>query len=65
VPELMLAYTYPISGPGHELLLASGDTGTAHADFFNAWDPDTLAGEIRSCLHRQVICGVASNRPTS
>lgn len=65
VPQLMLAYTYPISGPGHDLLLASGTTGSAHADFFNAWDPDTLAGEITSCLHREVICGVASNRPTS
>ena len=63
VPQLMLALSYPIRGPGHDLKLASGDTGTAHADFFNAWDPEALEREISSCLHRQVVCGVASNRP--
>ena len=55
--------TYPIRGPGHDLKLASGETGTAHADFFNAWEPEALQREIESCLHREVVCGVASNRP--
>ncbi|MCB1027462.1 MAG: DUF1996 domain-containing protein [Microthrixaceae bacterium] len=63
VPQLMLAYSYPIRGPGHDLKLASGETGTAHADFFNAWEPEALQREIESCLHREVVCGVASNRP--
>jgi Domain of unknown function (DUF1996) len=62
VPQLLLTITYPITGTGHDLSLASGSVLTGHADFFNAWDEDKLHTEVSSCIHRGLTCGVASNR---
>lgn len=62
VPELVVEVRYPIHGDGHDLVLASGQTITAHADFMNGWDQDKLEREVRTCLSRGRICGVVSNR---
>ena len=62
VPQLMLTIAYPVSGPGHELSLASGSIYSGHADFFNGWRPADLAREVTLCLNRSQTCGVASNR---
>ncbi len=62
IPQLTLTISYPITGGGHDLRLASGDTITAHADFLNAWDEDKLAGEVEMCLHRGVVCNITSGR---
>ena len=62
MPQLLLTITYPITGDGHELSLASRSVLTGHADFFNAWDEDKLRTEVSSCIHRGLTCGVASNR---
>jgi hypothetical protein len=62
IPQLLLAITYPVTGPGHALTLSSGSVLTAHADFFNAWDRDKLRTEVSACLHRDITCGVASTR---
>lgn len=62
IPQLLFTVTWPITGPGHDLSLASGSLLTGHADFFNAWDEDKLATEVDTCIHRGLICGVASNR---
>lgn len=58
VPELEFVVEYPFWGDPSGLRLASGETFTAHADFFNAWDEEKLAGEIRLCIHADVVCGV-------
>ena len=62
VPQLTFAITYPISGHGHDLTLASGSTLTLHSDFMNAWDSEGLGREIELCIHRSVVCGLSSNR---
>jgi Domain of unknown function (DUF1996) len=62
MPQLLLTITYPVTGTGHDLSLASGSLLTGHADFFNAWDEDKLRTEVASCIHRGLTCGVASNR---
>ncbi|MCB1269486.1 MAG: hypothetical protein KDB19_15310, partial [Microthrixaceae bacterium] len=62
VPQLTVSIKYPISGPGHDLRLASGSVHTAHGDFFNGWVPAALEREIRSCIRRGVVCDLASNR---
>ena len=62
MPQLTVAIKYPISGPGHDLTLASGNVYSAHGDFLNAWDPDALRREVEHCLHRDVVCDLASNR---
>jgi len=62
VPQLLLAISYPVTGGGHDLAMASGSVLTAHADFFNAWDPDKLRTEVETCLDRGLVCDVASTR---
>lgn len=62
VPQLTVSITFPISGPGHDLRLASGSVHSAHGDFFNAWEPDALKEQIRICIRRQLVCELASNR---
>jgi Domain of unknown function (DUF1996) len=61
VPQLLLAVGYGVTGPA-DLSLASGSLVTAHADFFNGWDEDKLATEVRDCIRGEVTCGVVSNR---
>jgi hypothetical protein len=63
IPQLLLTISYPITGRGHDLSLASGSLLTGHADFFNAWDEDKLRTEVATCIKRGVTCGVVSNRP--
>jgi hypothetical protein len=65
MPQLTVTVRYPIAGPGHELTLASGSTFGAHADFLNAWDEHELTQQVNLCLHRDVVCNVASNRGQS
>jgi hypothetical protein len=62
VPQLTMSVKYPIWGPGHALSLASGGVHSAHGDFFNAWDPAGLRREVEGCIHRDVVCDLASNR---
>jgi hypothetical protein len=65
VPQLTVAVTFPITGPGHDLRLASGPVFSAHGDFLNAWDPNGLAREITQCIGRDAVCDLASNRQES
>ncbi len=62
VPQLTLSIAYPITGPGHKFTLASGSIHSGHADFYNGWRPADLQREISTCLHRNQVCGVSSNR---
>jgi hypothetical protein len=62
LPQLTVSVAFPIWGAGHDLTLASGSIYSAHGDFLNAWEPDGLAREVASCIHRQVVCDLASNR---
>ena len=62
VPQLTVSIKFPVSGPGHDLRLASGNVYSAHGDFLNAWDPAALRREVDQCIHRQVVCGLATNR---
>lgn len=37
--------------------LSSGNGWSAHADFFNAWEPTALDARVRDCLHVRIKCG--------
>lgn len=63
VPQLEFIIEYPFHGDASDLRLASGETFTAHADFFNAWDPEALATDVRYCINADVVCGVAQLGP--
>jgi hypothetical protein len=62
IPQLTVSVAFPISGGGHDLTLASGSVYSAHGDFLNGWEPAGLAREIEQCIHRDVVCDLASNR---
>jgi len=62
VVQMQFSVEYPVWGPTDGLVLASGGLTTGHADFMNGWDQEKLASEVRLCLHREVVCGVASGR---
>lgn len=62
LPQLTFAITYPVSGPGHDLTLASGSPYGIHSDFVNAWNQDELESKVALCIHRDAVCGLSSNR---
>jgi hypothetical protein len=62
LPQLTMSIKYPISGPDHDLRLASGNVHSAHGDFINSWDMDGLEREVRQCIHREAVCDLVSNR---
>lgn len=62
VPQLQFSVEYPAWGDPQGLMLASGGLLSGHADFMNGWDQRRLETEVRLCLHREVVCGVASGR---
>jgi hypothetical protein len=58
VPELSLVLQYPpLSGP---VALSSGSVYTAHADFLNAWDEETLERLVTRCLNARRPCGLGA-----
>jgi hypothetical protein len=62
IPQLQFSVEYPVTGPTDGLELSSGGLLTGHADFYNVWEPERLEREVRTCLHRGAVCGVASGR---
>lgn len=62
IPQLAVAVAFPISGPGHDLSLASGNIYSAHGDFLNGWSPAGLKRELDACLRRGAICDLGTNR---
>jgi hypothetical protein len=56
IPEIALIYRYPVTGT-HAFELASGSVYSAHADFFNGWDQETLETLVNTCLNRLRHCG--------
>lgn len=62
IPQLELSIRFPVSGPGHELSLASGSIYSAHGDFLDGWKPAALRREVTACINRGAVCDLASNR---
>lgn len=58
IPQLQMAIDFP-PVPAEGLSLSSGDTATAHADFWNTWDQEKLEREVALCLNRDLVCGVS------
>jgi hypothetical protein len=58
VPAIAQIYRYPTRG-GEGFSLASGGQWSAHADFFNAWNPGALRRLVDGCLNALVHCGRA------
>lgn len=56
LPQLEFHVRYPPPESRADLHLASGSILTAHADFFNAWDPDKLANEVQVCIGEDAYC---------
>lgn len=56
VPLISLNLHYPVRG-GPAMSLSSGPYYTAHADFFEAWQPGALSALVSRCLNAAVHCG--------
>jgi hypothetical protein len=57
LPLLLLKVKYDIhNGARGGLSLASGSIYSVHGDFFNVWDPPTLASLISRCIDMGVSC---------
>jgi hypothetical protein len=59
LPQLEFVVSYSFDGDVDDLRLASGPLETAHADFFNAWEPEKLAEEVEYCINLDVYCSAA------
>ena len=59
IPQLQFAVDWPAPESVDDLVLASGDIHTGHADFWNAWDQPKLEREVTACLHRDLPCTVS------
>jgi Domain of unknown function (DUF1996) len=56
LPAIELIYRYPTQG-AEGFTLASMGQFSAHADFFNAWNPGQLKKLVNGCLNALVHCG--------
>jgi hypothetical protein len=56
VPMLEFKIAFPISGDMSQVHLASGRGYTWHFDFFNEWDPATLATLVTHCIDGGLQC---------
>ncbi len=56
VPAVQINLRYPTVG-GSGFALTSGGQVSAHADFFNAWDQQTLQALVDGCLNALRHCG--------
>ena len=61
VPRIMIILHYVGVHDGTKVMLMSGPTYTAHADFMNAWDPATMANLTTTCVNAGINCKVADN----
>jgi hypothetical protein len=55
--HLRVGVHYPEGVGGADVTLSSGGPQTAHADFFNAWDPAAQARLVKACLNAAAKCG--------
>jgi hypothetical protein len=56
VPMLEFKMAYPTSGDLSHFHLSSGSGYSFHFDFFNAWDPATLAALVKHCVVGGLQC---------
>ncbi|MEV6609338.1 DUF1996 domain-containing protein [Kutzneria sp. NPDC051319] len=56
VPMLEFKIAFPVSGDMSQVHLASGRGYSWHYDFFNAWDPPTLAALVKHCINGGLQC---------
>lgn len=58
LPMILMIIDYPNAKGGSGFTLSSGPWYTFHADFVNAWHPDSLQGLIDSCIKTDSRCRV-------
>ena len=56
VPMLEFKIAFPVSGDMSQVHLSSGRGFSWHFDFFNAWDPATLATLVTHCIDGGLQC---------
>jgi hypothetical protein len=62
LPRISLKIKYPVASSS-AITLASGSTFTAHADFWNAWQPAGIRYLVDKCLNAGISCGTSPIAP--
>lgn len=57
LPRLLERFEYAVGTTTGAIALASGETYTAHADFWNTWDQPSLVFLVANCLNKGIDCG--------
>ncbi len=66
LPMIEFKMAFPVSGDLSQLRLSSGRGFSFHYDFFNDWDPATLAAMVTHCVNGGLQCdprGYDQNQP--
>ncbi|WP_204745396.1 DUF1996 domain-containing protein [Glycomyces paridis] len=56
VPMIEFKIHWPVEGDMSQVRLASGQASSWHYDFFNAWEPETLAAMVEHCINGGLQC---------
>ncbi|MEV0729880.1 DUF1996 domain-containing protein [Polymorphospora sp. NPDC050346] len=56
VPMIEFKMAFPVSGDMSQVRLSSGRGYSFHYDFFNAWEPPTLAALVNHCVRGGLQC---------
>lgn len=56
VPMIEFKIHWPVSGDLSDVHLSSGPGSSWHYDFFNAWEPETLAAMVAHCINGGLQC---------
>ncbi|WP_030157468.1 DUF1996 domain-containing protein [Glycomyces sp. NRRL B-16210] len=56
VPMIEFKIHWPVSGDLSQVELSSGQGSSWHYDFFNAWEPETLAAMVEHCINGGLQC---------
>jgi hypothetical protein len=56
LPMIEFKMAFPVSGDMSQVRLASGRGYSFHYDFYNAWDPATLAALVTHCVNGGLQC---------
>jgi len=57
MPRISLKVKYTVGTDGTAVTLASGPAASAHADFWNTWQPAGLSYLVAKCINAGISCG--------
>jgi Domain of unknown function (DUF1996) len=63
MPRISLKVKYTVGKVGSVVTLSSGPATSAHADFWNTWQPAALRFLVDKCINAHISCGTNPSAP--